>query len=1088
MFGINRPTLALEPALLFWASVEPIESILIRPATKFVLHVIGATVGAAAILFAVALWRLSAGPVSLAFLAPYVEDALGAEDASFRVSFDDFILSWAGWERSLDIRAVGVQAFSADGHVLARVPEMSLVLSLPGLARGLIAPTHLYLYRPELRLTRHAEGDIDMAIGGETATDGDLAARLLADLLAPPDRNRELGYLRRITVLGARLVVVDEVLGTEWEAPNADIELERHESGLRIESDLALTVDGATLDVTARASYETAGRKVALAVAFDEIDSARLTAVLAHFAPELAAQVDAALPVSGRFALSGDLDGRIDEFTFELSGGAGTVTPPLSKAAEPFEVRSMHLRGAVDFGGPALRIDELFVDFGGPTFTGTALLSGDPASPDLVGEFTMTDVTAGDLGRFWPAEVAPGGRRWVIAHITDGIVPKLSMRLDVSGEDWSKRHLDRDSVSGTFEVRGGRAEYIGGLPPVENLAGTGRFDAIDVHLNLTHGTIEGLTLERGTVDLLDLDRAGEIGKVEVSVSGPLESALVILAMPGLGLAQEMGIDPSRVGGHINADLRIEMPLSDDLVIDDVIVRFGADLRDVSISSDALPSVFNNRGVSDGNLAAMMDSETFYLSGDVVVGDTPLEITWQHNFKSPPAEFRRRIDVTGRLNEDDRAAFGIDDSRLSGVLDFELHLVDRDGSSISGDVIVDLSPAVLDVPALAWSKPPGAPGRARLGFELAPDGDLRGGIAFAVEAEGLTAAGIAEMTPSRDGLAAITFHRLDSGLNQGMATITFNADGGYDVRLAAESLDLRPHQKAWGESDDADWPPIKISGVADTIILEGDATMHDIDGEVTVRDGRIESARIEGFVSDGDPFTFRLGRIAGKREFLLSSENAGAVFKALGVYDRMSGGRLLATGVIHDDRPDGATEGTVVVDGFHVVDAPLLAKMLTIATVTGALEMLDGKGLPFGHLEAPFVYRDQLLTLTDVRASGLSVGFTLDGTVDLGDDAQPVDFSGTIIPAYAINSALGHIPLLGKILTGGEGEGMFAATYRVEGPMDDTRVSVNPLAVLAPGILRQLFTIFESSGEAAPANGATPHGPAANGEAVPQTIR
>ena len=66
--------------------------------------------------------------------------------------------------------------------------------------------------------------------------------------------------------------------------------------------------------------------------------------------------------------------------------------------------------------------------------------------------------------------------------------------------------------------------------------------------------------------------------------------------------------------------------------------------------------------------------------------------------------------------------------------------------------------------------------------------------------------------------------------------------------------------------------------------------------------------------------------------------------------------------------------------------------------------------------------------------------------------------------------------------------MFAALYRVVGPMDDTRVSVNPLAALAPGILRQLFTIFESSGEAAQANGATPHGPAANGEPAPPTIR
>jgi hypothetical protein len=124
----------------------------------------------------------------------------------------------------------------------------------------------------------------------------------------------------------------------------------------------------------------------------------------------------------------------------------------------------------------------------------------------------------------------------------------------------------------------------------------------------------------------------------------------------------------------------------------------------------------------------------------------------------------------------------------------------------------------------------------------------------------------------------------------------------------------------------------------------------------------------------------------------------------------------------------------------------------------------------------------------VRASGLSVGFTLDGTIDLSDDSQPVDFSGTIIPAYAINSALGHIPLLGEILTGGKGEGMFAATYRVVGPVDDTRVSVNPLAVLAPGILRQLFSIFDSTGEPAPTNGATPHGPASNGEPTPRTSR
>jgi len=41
--------------------------------------------------------------------------------------------------------------------------------------------------------------------------------------------------------------------------------------------------------------------------------------------------------------------------------------------------------------------------------------------------------------------------------------------------------------------------------------------------------------------------------------------------------------------------------------------------------------------------------------------------------------------------------------------------------------------------------------------------------------------------------------------------------------------------------------------------------------------------------------------------------------------------------------------------------------------------------------------------------------------------------------------------------------LFAATYRMTGPMDDPVVTVNPLAALAPGILRELFSVLDSGG-------------------------
>ena len=52
-------------------------------------------------------------------------------------------------------------------------------------------------------------------------------------------------------------------------------------------------------------------------------------------------------------------------------------------------------------------------------------------------------------------------------------------------------------------------------------------------------------------------------------------------------------------------------------------------------------------------------------------------------------------------------------------------------------------------------------------------------------------------------------------------------------------------------------------------------------------------------------------------------------------------------------------------------------------------------------------------------------------------------------------------MLGNLLAGKKGEGMFAATYRVLGDYSDPGVRVNPLSVLAPGLLRNLVEILSN---------------------------
>jgi hypothetical protein len=63
----------------------------------------------------------------------------------------------------------------------------------------------------------------------------------------------------------------------------------------------------------------------------------------------------------------------------------------------------------------------------------------------------------------------------------------------------------------------------------------------------------------------------------------------------------------------------------------------------------------------------------------------------------------------------------------------------------------------------------------------------------------------------------------------------------------------------------------------------------------------------------------------------------------------------------------------------------------------------------------------------------------------------------ISPAYALTGILDNIPLIGDILSGGKGEGIFAMTFTVRGTLDEPEISVNPLSLLAPGILRKVFS-------------------------------
>ncbi len=148
------------------------------------------------------------------------------------------------------------------------------------------------------------------------------------------------------------------------------------------------------------------------------------------------------------------------------------------------------------------------------------------------------------------------------------------------------------------------------------------------------------------------------------------------------------------------------------------------------------------------------------------------------------------------------------------------------------------------------------------------------------------------------------------------------------------------------------------------------------------------------------------------------------------------------------------------------DAPFLVRILTLASLSGLANTLSGGGLAIERITIPFVWDEGRIELRQTRLVGSGLGARIDGTIDLNQST--LDLQGTLAPLYAINRLIGQIPILGNLLRGEKADAAIAATFRVGGTFDEPQVTVNPLAALVPGFLRDLLGDLFEGAEPAPA--------------------
>lgn len=1037
---------------------------MVHGTVRTLLRLLEAMAIAVLIVAAFAGWRLSQGPVALDFLTPYVTDAMSAADGSFRIEMDSTVLTWAGWQRALDLRARGVRAVSAEKGVIAAVPEVSLTLSGRALLRGMIAPATVEVFGPHIRLFRSAEGRVHWGLGDDgEADDGGstpVIAALYRALLEGPNTDSAIGHLRRLQIVDAQLDIDDDALGLMWRAPDADLVFDRDDGGIAARLAIMVDAGGELAEVDGTAHYRKVDGSIDVAMTVRDLRPD----VFARISPQLESLVALDLPLSGSLRARFDVESGLDRASFDISGGAGLLRLPEPVDVD-YPVASLEMRGEVIRQPGRLVVDAFRVDLGGPVVTANGLADIDGAKAELRGEAAISEMSFDTLAAYWPPSLAAKARDWVVANLSAGTA--RDARVAVAAHRGADGEVVIDKLDGSLRGDGVTVDYLSPMPKVTNASALATFDAQSFRIAVTGGEVYGLKLTGGDIVLSALDTNDEHADIQLAIEGPLPDALTLIDHQPLGYASKLGIAPKRTKGQAAVDLHLSFPLVRDLDLEEVEVQAKAKAKNV-----ALPQVVLGLDLSRADLTLDLDVKGMDVAGPVVLGTIPAKLKWRENF-SAGAEFRSRYQVTATIEEHQRRELRLDGPPftapwVSGPVRADVTATMMGGGSGRVRAAIDLEPAAMAPPGFGWVKRPGEPGSAHIDLKIAKE-RLAAIPMFSVGARDLRVDGNVAFDAAGEA-RRIEFQRLRYGRTEAVGELRLRKDGGLDITLEGPSFDAAPllskaPPQTGGGAAEEELPAMTIAGHVDRLWLSQRAALDRADLSLTREGGLWQAAQLRSILDSGHGLEITMAPQAGKRLFSISSPDAGGVFRTLDIFDNVIGGRLKVEGTVTAAQAGDVFAGRARVRDYHVVKAPLLARILTVASLTGIGDLLQGNGISFSDLDAPFTLHNGLLELTDTRAYGSALGLTANGQIDLGSSRMAVE--GTIVPMYAINSVVGNIPLLGPLLTGEKGSGIFAATYSINGNAADPQITVNPLAALTPGVLRKFFGLFSGGGTTLP---------------------
>jgi len=1025
--------------------------VLIRT-TKIALEIAAAVFAGIVVLAALVFWRASTQPVPLEFLKSRVAEALIPAERG-TASIGQLSMEWRGWSRLFEVRVTSLRLNNQSGGLILFAPSADIALSGPQLLLGEIAPVHIAVDQPVLNLERRVDGSY--ALYGATPSGGDVdvdAGNLLSVLQEPPKSGQQglagLERLERFSLRRATVRVKDDAgqFGN-IRMSGFDGTFERERNGWRVEARADLAVGGDSVEIRGDGNYFYRSHTLDGAVLFQGL------------APDLVLSRLPELPVD--FSVSSRLSGSIafalqDFRALESIDVVATATDGAislgSVLPAPLPYDSLRFQIGYDGREDSVALRNFVLERDGMV----AMLQGalnDLSNPTLELSTKITGLPVDNIKDYWPPELFEMARGWTTQNLQDGIVTEITAqiagRMDVGAET---RFRDV-TVEGELTYQDVTVHYLPPLPPALKVGGTMKFSEKRLDATVTTGHLDGITLKEAKVSLTGIHTiSDDFAMIDAEIDGPISDILRVLDTEPFGYARALGLSPDEVAGTAQGRMHFEMPLLRVMTFDMVDL-----LAEGQLSKVSLPTRTTRLPFDQGEMSLKLDKNGMLLDGNGSLSGLPMQLGFLQSFDKE-AEIRRRTHIIVRPDTDKLADLGFDIRRFaSGEVELDATIEEATETETTIDLVLGLQNTELEIGELAWEKPSGSAGTLRASLKTRNDA-LVSIDRFQVATGDLAASGSVEFSDQTKLPRRLTVDRLQLGKTDLSGVIADDGDGGFTANITGPFADLRPLVDQFdGHSGEINLPLV-VNARVDQVLIGNLDALRDVtvllenDGTGTLSlaaNGLLGTEPVDLFYSTADD----------SPHFEISSQNAGNMLKSFEGFDSIIGGRLAATGFREERDGRAGWNVSLSVLDFNLIDAPVMAQLLSAASIAGLPSVVQGRGIHFSSLDASMHVSEELLVLERLLAQGAALGISASGSIDRVEDET--DLTGMLVPAYVLNEIIDAIPLIGTLLTGGEGEGFLASEFGVSGPLEKPVVTVNPLTALTPGIFRNLFRLSDA---------------------------